>query len=80
MNYTDEQKENILRHYNSIEEYERITLEREARQYLKDTDYIVIKAYEYFLAGKELEKNYTEQINKREEMRTIIRNLEKQEN
>lgn len=80
MNYTDEQKENILRHYNSIEEYERITLEREAKQYLKDTDYIVIKAYEYFLARKELEKDYTEQINKREEMRTIIRNLEKQEN
>lgn len=76
MNYTDEQKENILRHYNSIEEYERITLEREARQYLKDTDYIVIKAYEYFLAGKELEKDYTEQMKKREEMRTIIRNLE----
>lgn len=76
MNYTDEQKENILRHYNSIEEYERITLEREARQYLKDTDYIIIKAYEYFLAGKELEKDYAEQINKREQMRNIIRNLE----
>lgn len=77
MNYTDEQKENILRHYNSIEEYERITLEREARQYLKDTDYIIIKAYEYFLAGKELEKDYAEQMKKREEMRTIIRNLKK---
>lgn len=77
MKYTEEQKENILRHYNSIEEYEKIKLEREARQYLKETDYIVIKAYEYFLVGKELEKNYAEQINKREQMRNIIRNLKK---
>lgn len=79
MEWTDEQKENILRHYNSIEEYERITAEREAQKYLNDTDYIVIKAYEYQMTGAELDKDYTEVFNKREEARNILRKNEEEE-
>lgn len=75
MNYTNKQKENILRHYNSIEEYEKIKNEREAKQYLKETDYIVIKSYEYKLTGQELDKDYNSIFKKREQMRNVIRNL-----
>lgn len=75
MDYTAEQKENILKHYNSIEEYEKIKAEREARQYLKETDYIIIKSYEYKLTGKALDKNYNEILEKREQMRNIIRDF-----
>ena len=75
MDYTAEQKENILKHYNSIEEYEKIKAEREARQYLKETDYIIIKSYEYKITGKALDKNYNEILEKREQMRNIIRDF-----
>ena len=78
MEWTDEQKENILRHYNSIEEYERIFAEREAQAYLASTDYIVIKAYEYALTGQALDKDYDEVFKKREEMRNILRKNEEE--
>lgn len=77
MEWTDEQKENILRHYSSIEEYERTEAKRQAERYLADTDYIVIKAYEYAMTGGELDQDYTEIFNKREEARNVLRNLEK---
>ena len=76
MEWTDEQKENILRHYNSIEEYEKIEAKRQAEKYLNDTDYIVIKAYEYTITGQELDKNYNEIFQKREEARNVLRQLE----
>ena len=79
MEYTDEQKANILRHYESIEEYEKIIAEREAEVYLKDTDYIVIKAYEYQMTGAELDKDYTDIFNKREEARNVLREIRKEE-
>lgn len=75
MEWTDEQKENILRHYPSIEEYERIRTEREAKEYLANTDYIVIKAYEYNITGEKLDKDYTDIFKEREKMREILRNL-----
>lgn len=73
--WTDEQKANILRHYPSIEEYERISAQREAEEYLASTDYIVIKAYEYFMTGAELDQDYTEVFAKREEARNVLREL-----
>lgn len=78
MEWTDEQKENILHHYESIEEYERITAKKEAQEYLNSTDYIVVKAYEYQLTNTEIEQDYTEVFAKREEARNVIRQLEKE--
>lgn len=77
MNLTEEQKANILQHYKSIEEYEQIITKKEAEKYLADTDYIVIKAYEYQMTGGELDKDYTEIFKKREEARNVLRNLDK---
>lgn len=79
MEWTDEQKENILRHYPSIEEYERIRTEREAKEYLANTDYIVIKAYEYTMTGQELDKDYTDIFSKREQARNVLREIRKEE-
>ena len=74
--WTEEQKANILRHYNSIEEYENTKAKKEAQKYLNDTDYILIKAYEYLLANRELDKDYSEVFQKREDARNIIRTLD----
>lgn len=79
MNWTDEQKENILRHYSSIEEYEKIETERQAEKYLADTDYIVIKAYEYTMIGQKLDKDYTDIFKKREQARNALREIRKEE-
>ncbi len=75
MDWTKEQKQNILLHYNSIEEYERISKMREAEQYLKDTDYVVIKMQEYSFTNKEVDNNYADILQKREECREILRKL-----
>lgn len=75
MEWTDEQKANILRHYDSIEQYERITAQREAQKYLNDTDYILVKLFEYTLTGKVSTDDYKEIFKKREEMRNILREI-----
>lgn len=75
MEYTEEQKENILLHYESIEEYEKEKIRREAQEYLDKTDYIVIKAYEYFMQGEELDKDYSDIFKKRESKRKILRSI-----
>lgn len=75
MEYTEEQKENILLHYSSIEEYEKEKIRREAQEYLDKTDYIVIKAYEYFMQGEELDKDYSDIFKKRESKRKILRSI-----
>ena len=80
MEWNEEQKANILRFYDSIEEYERITKTNEARQYLEDTDYVVIKLQEYKYLGKEIDNDYTEILEKRELAREIIRENETKEN
>lgn len=77
--YTEEQKERILLIYPSIEEYERITKFQNAQEYLRETDYTVIKAYEYSLKGKEIPEHYTEIFKKREEAREVVRQNEKTE-
>lgn len=76
MEWNEEQKANILRFYDSIEEYERIMKVNEARQYLEDTDYVVIKLQEYKYLGKEIDNNYTEILEKRELAREVIRDNE----
>lgn len=78
MNWIEEQKQNILNHYSSIEEYERISKIQVAEQYLKDTDYVVIKMQEYALLNKEVDNNYTDLLKKREECREILRRLRKE--
>ena len=77
MKWTEEQKEAILDHYPSIEEYERLTAIKEAKEYLANTDYIVIKAYEYAMTGEELDKDYTDIFEEREKMRNVLRNIGK---
>lgn len=74
--YTEEQKRNILSIYPSIEEYEKIAKYKNAKEYLDNTDYTVIKAYEYSITGKEIPKEYKEIFEKREEARKEIRKYE----
>ena len=76
MEWNEEQKANILRFYDSIEEYERITKLNEARQYLSDTDYVVIKIQEYKLLDKEIDKDYSSVLKNREDAREVIRKNE----
>lgn len=76
MEWNEEQKRNILMFYDSIEDYERTVTLNEAKRYLADTDYIVIKAYEYQMTGNELDKNYNETFEKREQARKTIRQIE----
>lgn len=58
------------------EEYGDSYLQYIARQYLIDTDYIANKIIEYQFLKKELDKDYTEILQQREEARNIIRELE----
>ena len=74
--YTGEQIANILEIYPSVEEMERQTAIRNARQYLLDTDYIIIKMQEYEMLGKEVDNDYSEILAKREEARNVLRQFE----
>ena len=58
------------------EEYGDSYLQYIARQYLIDTDYIANKIIEYQFLKKELDKDYTEILQQREEARNIIREFE----
>ena len=62
--------------FENEEEYKNTLKVRNARQYLNDTDYIANKMVEYQFLGKELDKDYTETLKKREEAREVIRNYE----
>lgn len=66
---SDEMK---IRLYGSIEEYEKFM----AKKYLSDTDYVIIKIQEYTLLNKEVDNDYTEILEKREEARNVLRELE----
>ena len=48
---------------------------RQVTRYLKDTDYIIIKMQEYSMQDKEVEDDYSAELQKREECREIIRKL-----
>lgn len=50
---------------------------KDAVLYLANTDYIANKIIEYQFLDKELDKDYTETLKKREEAREVIRNYEK---
>lgn len=62
-----------------LEEIENNKKVQEARQYLKDTDYIANKIIEYQVLNKELDNDYTDVLIKREEARQVIRDYEKKE-
>lgn len=47
-----------------------------ARKYLEDTDYVIIKIQEYQITGQQVDNDYTETLQKREEARNILRSLE----
>lgn len=66
-------QEKIIELYETIEFYNKVM----AEQYLQNTDYIANKIIEYQFLGKELDKDYTETLKKREEAREVIRNYEK---
>lgn len=69
MEYTKEQIENILSVYDSMDEFYAV----EAQRYLTSTDYVTNKIAEYQYLSKELDKDYTDVLNKREEARETIR-------
>ena len=74
---TEEELKYINDKYDSIEEYEKLKL----KEYLKNTDYVVIKIYETAMQGGniiELLKEYKEILSKREEARRLINELEKE--
>lgn len=75
MQYSKEQMENILSIYSSVEEMEEEYAKRKAEEYLKNTDYIVIKAQEYKMLNKENNEDYSEIFKKREECREILRKI-----
>lgn len=66
-------QEKIIELYGTIEFYNKVM----AEQYLQNTDYIANKIIEYQFLGKELDKDYTETLKKREEAREVIRKYEK---
>lgn len=74
--YTEEQKKNILSVYDKIENMENIYKIRDAKQYLKDTDYIIIKIQEYKMLDKNIDNDYSEVLKRREECREILRGWE----
>ena len=63
---------NIIELYGTSERKEMI----DAYNYLTKTDYIANKIIEYQFLGKELEQDYTDVLNKREEAREVIRQYE----
>lgn len=72
---TEEELKYINDKYDSVEEYEKLKL----KEYLKNTDYVVIKIYETAMQGGniiELLKEYKEILLKREEARKQINELE----
>ena len=66
-------QEKIIELYGTIEFYNKVR----AEQYLQGTDYIANKIIEYQFLGKELDKDCTGTLKKREEAREVIRNYEK---
>ena len=68
--------EKELELYGSVEFYNKVMAER----YLNSTDYIANKMVEYQFLGKEMDKDYTEILNKREEAREVIRQYEEMNN
>lgn len=63
--------------FKTEKEYKKAYKLKKARNYLEETDYIANKIIEYQFLGKELDKDYTETLKKREEAREVIRNYEK---
>ena len=74
--YNEEQIKNILRIYPSVEEMEKQYAINNAKRYLEDTDYVIIKIQEYQITGKQIDNDYTEILQKREEARNILRGME----
>lgn len=60
-----------------IKTNEQVQKYKDAVLYLANTDYIANKIIEYQFLGKELDKDYTETLKKREEARKVIRKYEK---
>lgn len=72
---TEKELEYINAKYASIEKYEMLKL----KEYLRDTDYVVIKMYETVVQGGsiiEMLKEYKEILSKRKEARALINELE----
>lgn len=74
--YNEEQIKNILKIYSSVEEMEKQCAIKNAKKYLADTDYVIIKIQEYQITGKQIDNDYTEILQKREEARNILRGME----
>ena len=76
---TEKELEYINAKYTSIEKYEMLKL----KEYLRDTDYCVIKMYETVVQGGsilEMLKEYKEILAQRKEARTRINELEERLN
>lgn len=72
---TEEELKYINDKYDSIEEYEKLKL----KEYLKNTDYCIIKMYETAMQGNSISdmlEEYKEILFKREEARNLINELE----
>ena len=75
---TEKELKYINDRYSSIEKYEMLKL----KEYLRDTDYCVIKMYETVVQGGsilEMLKEYKEILSKRAEARKLINELEQSE-
>lgn len=74
--YNEEQIKNILKIYSSVEEMEKQCAIKNSKKYLADTDYVIIKIQEYTLLNKPIENDYTKILEKREQARNVLRELE----
>ena len=71
---TEEELKYINDKYDSIEEYQKLKL----KEYLNETDYVIIKMYETAVQGGsiiEMLKEYKEVLSKRKEARQLINEL-----
>jgi len=65
----------IMADLENADEMQKDFVLRNASRYLKETDYIIIKMQEYEMQGKEIENDYSVELQKREECREIIRTV-----
>ena len=73
---TSEEEKLCIEIQSFLEEQDKTEKIRQLKQELSDTDYKVIKSYEYFLAGKELPYDIDELHKERQTMRDEIESLE----
>ena len=75
-NLVKENIEEILSKWKDADGIQKDYVIRNTKNYLKNTDYIIIKIQEYSMLNKEIENDYTEILQEREYCRKVLREVE----